>query len=69
MYNNYAIKKMDFFPIVHISIKDKYHQMSLSRYTNHLIPSSNVWFMETFSFSIFIWNVNNNFKGSHMLQR
>jgi hypothetical protein len=49
----------------YIYVKDKDHQMSFKKHTNHLIPSSCACLLTSFSFSILFCNVNNNFKGFH----
>jgi len=61
--------KWIFFLVCHICIRDEDHQMSFKRQTNDLISSSCACFMVAYSSYIFSYNVNNNSKSFHKLQK
>jgi hypothetical protein len=69
MYNKLCNKQDGLFSlIIHICVRGKYQKMSLKRHINHLISSSHVYFMVSFSSFILFYNVNNSSRGFHKLQ-
>jgi hypothetical protein len=70
MYNKSHHKQDGFFPLVgHICIMDKDHWMKFKIHTNHLISSSCLYFITSFSFSIMFYNVNNSSNVFHKYQK
>ncbi len=60
---------MDCFLLVsYVYIREKDHQMSFKRNTNHLISLNCACFMTIISSFILFYNVNNGSKGFHKLQ-
>jgi len=70
MYNTLCNNQNGFFFLVcHICIRDEDHQMSFKRQINDLISSSCAYFMVAYSSYILSYNVNNNSKSFHKLQK